>query len=73
MTCEEARDRLLDAQRARLAPETRAALQTHLQTCAACAHEEAAEALGQPVGTVKSNVHRGLKLLRGDDHGDTEN
>ena len=40
MTCEEARDRLLDAQRARLAPETRAALQTHLQTCAACAHEE---------------------------------
>jgi anti-sigma factor RsiW len=45
MTCEEARDRLLDAQRARLAPETHAALQTHLQTCAACAHEEAAEAL----------------------------
>ena len=45
MTCEEARDQLLDAQRARLAPETRAALQTHLQTCAACAHEEAAEAL----------------------------
>jgi anti-sigma factor RsiW len=45
MTCEETRDRLLDAQRARLAPETRAALQTHLQTCAACAHEEAAEAL----------------------------
>jgi len=45
MTCEEARDQLLDAQRARLAPETRAALQTHLQTCAACAHEDAAEAL----------------------------
>jgi len=45
MTCEEARDQLLDAQRARLAPETRAALRTHLQTCAACAHEEAAEAL----------------------------
>jgi anti-sigma factor RsiW len=45
MTCEEARDRLLDARRARLAPETHAALQTHLQTCAACAHEEAADAL----------------------------
>jgi len=45
MTCEEARDRLLDAQRGRLAPETRAALGAHLQTCAACAHEEAAEAL----------------------------
>jgi len=35
-------------------------------------YEEAADALGQPVGTVKSNVHRGLKLLRGDedDHPD---
>jgi RNA polymerase sigma factor (sigma-70 family) len=35
-------------------------------------YEEAAVALGQPVGTVKSNVHRGLKLLRGDedDHSD---
>ena len=31
-------------------------------------YEEVAEALGQPVGTVKSNVHRGLKLLRGEDH-----
>lgn len=30
-------------------------------------YEEAAAALGQPVGTVKANVHRGLKLLRGDD------
>ena len=30
-------------------------------------YEEAADALGQPVGTVKSNVHRGLKLLRGDE------
>ncbi|MEA2655045.1 MAG: hypothetical protein QOI23_410, partial [Chloroflexota bacterium] len=30
--------------------------------------EEAAEALDQPVGTVKSNVHRGLKLLRGENH-----
>jgi RNA polymerase sigma factor (sigma-70 family) len=31
-------------------------------------YEEVAEALDKPVGTVKSNVHRGLKLLRGDDH-----
>lgn len=29
---------------------------------------EVAEALGQPVGTVKSNVHRALKMLRGEDH-----
>lgn len=29
-------------------------------------YAEAAEALGQPVGTVKANVHRGLKLLRGE-------
>ena len=29
-------------------------------------YEEVAEALDQPVGTVKSNVHRGLKLLRGE-------
>ncbi|TMF32536.1 MAG: RNA polymerase sigma factor [Chloroflexi bacterium] len=33
-------------------------------------YAEAAEALGQPVGTVKANVHRGLKILRGDDHVD---
>jgi RNA polymerase sigma-70 factor (ECF subfamily) len=31
-------------------------------------YAEVAQALGQPVGTVKANVHRGLKLLRGDDH-----
>ena len=31
-------------------------------------YAEAAEALGQPVGTVKSNVHRALKMLRGEDH-----
>ena len=33
-------------------------------------YAEAAEALGQPVGTVKANVHRGLKMLRGEEHGD---
>lgn len=31
-------------------------------------YAEVAEALEQPVGTVKSNVHRGLQLLRGEDH-----
>ena len=31
-------------------------------------YAEAADALGQPVGTVKANVHRGLKLLRGENH-----
>lgn len=36
-------------------------------------YEEAAEALGQPVGTVKANVHRGLKLLRGDDDDHSDN
>jgi anti-sigma factor RsiW len=45
MTCEEARDRLLDAQRDRLDPKTHAALRAHLHDCAACAHEETAEAL----------------------------
>jgi RNA polymerase sigma factor (sigma-70 family) len=29
-------------------------------------YSEAAEALGLPLGTVKSNVHRGLKMLRGE-------
>ena len=36
-------------------------------------YEEAADALGQPVGTVKANVHRGLKLLRGDDDDHSDN
>ena len=35
-------------------------------------YAEAADALGQPVGTVKANVHRGLKLLRGEDDGDRD-
>ena len=33
-------------------------------------YAEVAETLGQPVGTVKANVHRGLKMLRGENHGD---
>lgn len=35
-------------------------------------YAEAAEALSQPVGTVKANVHRGLKILRGENHGDLD-
>jgi RNA polymerase sigma-70 factor (ECF subfamily) len=35
-------------------------------------YAEVAAALGQPVGTVKANVHRGLKLLRGENHGDRD-
>ena len=36
-------------------------------------YAEVAETLGQPVGTVKANVHRGLKLLRGDEDDRADN
>jgi anti-sigma factor RsiW len=45
MTCEDARGLLLDAQRGRLAPDVRVQMDAHVQTCAACLHEEAAEQL----------------------------
>jgi RNA polymerase sigma-70 factor (ECF subfamily) len=35
-------------------------------------YAEAAEVLGQPVGTVKANVHRALKMLRGEPDGDRD-
>jgi RNA polymerase sigma factor (sigma-70 family) len=35
-------------------------------------YAEVAETLGQPVGTVKANVHRSLKILRGDNDGDRD-
>lgn len=35
-------------------------------------YTEVAEALGQPVGTVKANVHRGLKILRGENDADRD-
>jgi RNA polymerase sigma-70 factor (ECF subfamily) len=31
-------------------------------------YADVADVLGQPIGTVKSNVHRALKMLRGEDH-----
>jgi RNA polymerase sigma-70 factor (ECF subfamily) len=31
-------------------------------------YADVAEVLGQPIGTVKSNVHRGLQALRGENH-----
>jgi RNA polymerase sigma factor (sigma-70 family) len=36
-------------------------------------YAEAAEMLGLPVGTVKSNVHRGLQILKGENHESARN
>jgi RNA polymerase sigma-70 factor (ECF subfamily) len=52
----------LGAQVASLPPRYRAAVV--LRHVEGLSYDEAASALGQPVGTVKSNVHRGLRLLR---------
>ncbi len=41
--CEEVHGLLLDAQRARLAPDARAQMDAHVQRCAVCIHEAAAE------------------------------
>ncbi len=45
MLCEEVSGLLLDAQRGRLAPDVRAQMTAHLQTCRACFHEGGAEQL----------------------------
>jgi anti-sigma factor (TIGR02949 family) len=45
MTCDEARDLLLDAQRGRLPAEPRARLDSHLAACPACTREATAEQL----------------------------
>lgn len=61
----------LDALAARVAelpPRYReAVVLRHIQDLS---YAEAAEILGQPVGTVKANVHRGLQMLRGENHVD---
>jgi anti-sigma factor RsiW len=43
MNCQDVRAHLFDSQRGRLGPEIDEALRGHLASCAACAHEEAAE------------------------------
>jgi len=45
MICEDVSGLLLDAQRGRLAPDVRAQVAAHVQTCHACPHEEGAEQL----------------------------
>jgi len=45
MTCEDVHGLLLDAQRGRLAPDLRAHMNAHVQGCAVCTHEVAAEQL----------------------------
>lgn len=43
MTCDTVRPRLLDYQRGHLGPDAREAVRAHLESCATCAREEAAE------------------------------
>ena len=43
MDCEDARTYLLDDHRGQLAPELARAVRAHVERCAACAHEDAAE------------------------------
>jgi anti-sigma factor RsiW len=43
MTCRDLRAQLLDYQRERLAPHARELVRAHLETCAACANEDATE------------------------------
>jgi anti-sigma factor RsiW len=45
MTCEDVHDLLLDAQRGRLAADVRVQMDAHVQGCAVCTHEAAAEQL----------------------------
>ena len=51
-----------------LIDELRARRERAHQVLMNCLKSCSEEALDQPIGTVKSNVHRGLKLLRGEDH-----
>ena len=46
----------------RLPERYRVAVDLHY--CADMSHREIAELLNQPVGTVKANIHRGIRLLR---------
>jgi anti-sigma factor (TIGR02949 family) len=43
MSCQDVRVRLLEFQRGRIDPPARAQIEAHLESCAACAHEAAAE------------------------------
>jgi len=43
MNCRDVRPQLVDYQRGRLAPEMHGQIRAHLESCVACAHEEAAE------------------------------
>ncbi len=55
--------RALEAAIARLRPEYRAAIVLRFQE--GLSYQEIAEELGQPIGTVKTNLHRARKALAG--------